>query len=157
MSNHALKTTRETSGPDKLAIAQIVIAVAGLIVATYLTIIDYSDVKPLCTGFGGCTSVQSSPYAFIGPIPVALLGVLGYIALLALRLARGRLSSEWDGYLPLFALSVSLIGVLYSAYLTYLEAFVILAWCPWCVASAILMLGYFVLAVIDWRQSVTVE
>jgi len=157
MSSRALKVTRETSGPNKLAIAQIVIAVAGLIVAMYLTIIDYSDVKPLCTGFGGCTSVQSSEYAFIGPIPVALLGVMGYIALLALRLARGRLSPEWDGYLPLLAFGVSLIGVLYSAYLTYLEAFVIYAWCPWCVTSAILMVAYFALAVIDWRQSVTVE
>jgi uncharacterized membrane protein len=138
---------------DWLAIAQWVVSIAGLAVASYLTIIDYSEVKPLCTGVGGCSSVQSSGYAFIGPIPVALLGVMGYLALLALRLARGKLSLELDGYLPLTALAVSLIGVLYSAYLTYLEAFVIKAWCPWCVSSAILMTVYFVLAIVDWRQT----
>ncbi len=146
-------TERLTPKRNWLAMAQLVIGVAGVIVASYLTIIDYSDVKPLCTGVGGCSDVQSSGYAFIGPIPVALLGVVGYIVLLALRLARGRLSPDLDSYLPLAALGVSLIGVLYSAYLTYLEAFVIKAWCPWCVCSAILMTIYFALAVLDWRQA----
>lgn len=149
-----MTSKQTTTQRDWLGIAQVVIAAAGLLVAIYLTVIDYSDIKPLCTGVGGCTSVQSSPYAWIGPVPVALLGVMGYIALLALRLARGRLSPELDSYIPLAAFSVSLVGVLYSAYLTYLEAFVILAWCPWCVTSAILMTMYFVLAAIDWRRNV---
>jgi uncharacterized membrane protein len=140
-----------------LFLAQVAIAVAGLAVAIYLTIIDYSDVKPFCTGFGGCTSVQSSPYAFIGPVPVALLGVVGYMVLLALRLVKGQVPPDLESYVPLAAFGASLIGVLYSAYLTYLEAFVILAWCPWCVTSAILMAAYFVLAVIDWRQSAVVD
>ncbi len=149
----------ENSAPRRngLAIAQIIIAVAGLVVAIYLTIIDYSDAKPLCTGFGGCSSVQSSSYAFIGPVPVAMLGVIGYSVLLGLRLARGRWLPDLDGYIPLAALGASLIGVLYGAYLTYLEAFVIRAWCPWCVMSAILMTAFFALAVIDWRQSSAAE
>ena len=140
-------------GRDGLAIAQVVIAIAGMLVAIYLTIIDYTGVEPYCAGYGGCNTVQSSEYAFIGPVPVALLGVLGYLALLALRLARGRVGPELEDYLPLLAFGGSLIGLLYSAYLTYLEAFVILAWCLWCIASALLMTAYFVLAVLDWRRS----
>ncbi len=132
--------------------AQIVIGLAGLAVAVYLTVIDYSDIKPLCTGVGGCESVQASPYAWIGPVPVALLGVIGYTLLLVLRLAQGRVVPKWEGYVALAALGVALVGVLYSAYLTYLEAFVIQAWCPWCVASAILMAAYFVLTVVDGRR-----
>ena len=98
---------------------------------------------------GNCEAVQTSPYAELLGVPVSIWGLLGYLALLALYLVK---RNNWAnlGWVArqLFFLT-TLIGVLYSAYLTYLELFVIHAICPWCVASAVVMTALFVLAIVD--------
>jgi uncharacterized membrane protein len=99
-------------------------------------------VAPVClAGGGGCETVQSSRYAEILGVPVAALGLGEYAGLLLSALLRG----EGGALLGLF---VTLASVLFSAYLTYLELFVIYAICQWCVASAALMTAAFILCVI---------
>lgn len=123
--------------------AALAIAALGVAVAGYLTYVHYAGLKPFCAGGGGgCERVQSSSYASLGAIPVAVLGLAGYVAItIALLVAgeRARLAAA--------ALAVSGFG--FSAYLTYLELFVVRAICQWCVASAVLLT---VLAVLTgWR------
>jgi uncharacterized membrane protein len=116
----------------RLRRAALVLAVAGLGVAAYLTYVHYADVKPLCTIAHGCVKVQTSRYAKLAGVPVALLGLIGYALLLA---------SLWvPGERGLIAGAlIALGGFGFSAYLTYREVFTIRAICQWCVISAILM------------------
>jgi uncharacterized membrane protein len=117
----------------RLRIATAVLALAGLGVAGYLTWVHYADLEPICAGgSGGCEKVQSSDYAELAGIPVALLGLIGYGAILA--------SLMLPGDLGRFAGAVlALAGFGFSAWLTYVELFEIDAICQWCVASAVIM------------------
>ena len=127
----------------RLRIATLVIALLGVCVASYLTYVHYGGLQPFCAGGGhGCERVQSSSYAKLGGIPVAVLGLGGYLAITVALVVPGELAR-----LGAAALAVSGCG--FSAYLTYLELFVIHAICQWCVASAILLTLLAVLAV--WR------
>ena len=123
------------SAPDSRTLRVVLggLAVAGLLVSAYLTWAHFADLAPVC-GFGGhgCQAVQSSRYATILSVPVAVMGLAGYAGLLLAALLKG----EIGAYLGLL---VALVGTLFSAYLTYLEIFVIGAICQWCVASAAIM------------------
>ena len=119
------------------------LALVGLGIATYLTIVHYTGASPVCAVNHGCETVQKSKYAELGGIPVALIGLAGYVGILGSFLIRGE-----NGRLARVALTV--IGFLFSAYLTYLELFVIDAICQWCVASAILMTALLVASVYDF-------
>jgi uncharacterized membrane protein len=117
-----------------------VLAIVGLGVAGYLTFVETQNVAAVCGPVGDCNTVQSSPYArLFGVLPVGVLGLAGYVAILAAwavgRHSRGSLA----GYAPLLLFALSLFGVLFSIYLTYLELAVILAVCAWCLASAMIM------------------
>lgn len=124
--------------------AMAALALAGLGVATYLTAVHYSGGEPVCAVGHGCQTVQESEYADIAGVPVALIGLIGYVAiLLSLVVLRGE-----TGRLARVAMTV--VGFAFSAYLTYLELFVIDAICQWCVASAVIMTALLVLAVVDF-------
>ena len=123
------------------------LSVAGLLMSAYLTWVHFLGVSPIClTGSGGCEAVQTSRYAEIFGVPVAVLGLAGYAGLLLSALLRG----ESGALLGLF---VALVSVLFSAYLTWLELFVIHAICQWCVTSAILMAASFLLTAARVRRS----
>ena len=109
-----------------------VLAAVGLAIAGYLTYVHYSGDEPLCLASGACERVQSSDYAKLAGVPVALLGVVGYAAILA-SLAIGGEAGRMITALLAF------VGVGFSAYLTYAEVFEIEALCQWCVASAAIM------------------
>jgi uncharacterized membrane protein len=128
---------------------ELILIAAGIFIASYLTYVKLFGIKPYCAGVGDCEAVQTSPYAELFGVPVAIWGLLGYLALLALFLVK---RYDWRnlGWVARQAFFlVTLVGLLYSAYLTYLELFVINAICPWCVASAIVMAALFVLAIVD--------
>ena len=106
---------------------------AGIAISLYLLYNHLGGTVPACVGgSGGCETVQTSRYSEILGVPVALLGVLGYAGILLSAAMKG----ENGAILGLF---VALVGTLFSAYLTYLELFVIRAICQWCVASALLI------------------
>jgi uncharacterized membrane protein len=117
-----------------------VLAVIGLGVATYLTIVHYAGLKPACTAGESCIKVQTSEWSKLDGIPVALLGLIGYIGILGSLLAPDREESR------LATLALTLIGFGFSAYLTYRELFSIHAVCEWCASSAVILTILFVSA-----------
>lgn len=120
--------------------AVIALAIAGIAIAGYLTWVHYEGIDPVCVGGGGgCERVQASEYSELGGVPVALLGLLTYLAILGLALAG-------EGARVVLA-GVALIAFGFSAYLTYLELFVIDAICQWCVASAVVATALAAVAV----------
>jgi uncharacterized membrane protein len=123
-----------------------VLAAAGLLISVYLTWVHFAQVAPVCVGgSGGCETVQSSRYATVLGVPVAVLGIIGYAGLLFSAVLRGELG-VYLGFL------FALVGTLFSAYLTYLEVFVIHAICQWCVASAAIMVAALICAALAaWR------
>lgn len=127
--------------------AQGLLALAGAGVSGYLTVVHLQGSEALCGGVGNCELVQNSSYAELGGMPVALLGLLAYLAILSLCLLRlTPYSREW---LPLAVFGLSLAAVIYSAYLTYVELFILEAICVWCVASAALVTAIFGLVTVE--------
>ena len=120
-----------------------VLALGGFFVALYLFAHNLGLGGPIVCGVGDCAAVQSSQYATLGPIPVSFIGVLGYVALLALSFVGLRPNHRESRMIGGLLLAGSLGGGLFSVYLTYLEAFVIEAWCQYCVVSAIIITAIF--------------
>ena len=115
------------------------LALAGLIVAAYLAYVEVTLADAVCGLVGNCNTVQQSEYARILNIPIGVLGVLGYVLIFGLWVAsRGK--SRWTRWALLL---VTAGGVAFSAYLTFLEPFVIGATCVWCLTSAVVMLMLF--------------
>lgn len=114
-------------------------AFLGMLVSAYLTWIHWSGSKALCAGIGDCETVNTSAYAEIGGIPVALLGFGMYVALFGLSMYGRRADPGMLSTVALAVFGISLAGVLFSAYLTYIEVAVLHAICPWCVTSATLI------------------
>jgi uncharacterized membrane protein len=114
-----------------------VLALLGVAVAFYLTLVHYDEELLVCGVTSGCKTVQSSKYSELAGIPVALYGLAMYLSLLALGIARW-IRPRFASNATLAAAGIALVGALYALYLTYVELFVIDAICQWCVISAIL-------------------
>jgi uncharacterized membrane protein len=114
-----------------------VLALLGVAVAFYLTLVHYDEELLVCGVTSGCKTVQSSKYSELAGIPVALYGLAMYLSLLALGILRW-FRPRFASNATLAAAGIALIGALYALYLTYVELFVIDAICQWCVISAIL-------------------
>lgn len=113
-----------------------ILALVGFFISAYLWLWKIGRLGTLQCGTGGCERVQTSAYADFLGIPVAFYGVVGYAALLVVSLVglQPRFLERRAPTVALFALASA--GVGFTAYLTYLEAVVIEAWCRWCLASA---------------------
>jgi uncharacterized membrane protein len=134
-----------------LTIAILVIALVGTVEASYLTYIHYHGLASLpcfgkSSGHSSCEAVQSSVYSKLAGIPVALLGLLGYITILVTLFIRGEIGR-------LGGFGVALIGFGFSMYLTYRELFTLKEICEWCVASACLMTALLVLTSIRYLRA----
>lgn len=119
-----------------------VLCAAGIGIAGYLTYVHYAGLQPICGISHGCETVQTSAYATLLGIPVALLGLISYIVIfISLRLPGDR---------PLLtSYALTLIAFAFSVYLTYRELFTIHAICSWCVSSAIV---FTLLAIVGSRR-----
>jgi len=135
-------------------VLQLLLSLTGLGVAGYLSWNRLRGTVPVCVGLGRCDVVQASPYAQFAGIPIAYLGVAAYAGVLALVLYRRRTTGGAALRALLTQLGIVLAATLYSAWLTYLELYVIRAVCPWCVASALIFAGLLVLTVGDLARVV---
>lgn len=144
MSRPALATlpAEEEAAPgaplNRMALA--VLALFGVLISIYMLLYHLGMIGSIVCGTGGCETVQNSPWSSFLGIPVPLIGLVGYAALLATALLGLQPRRIADRRVALVLLTGALIAFAFSAYLTWLEAFVIHAWCRWCIASAVLTL-----------------
>ena len=131
----------------KLRWASVILTILGIMDATYLYIYKLSSNDRMCLGSGDCATVNYSRYSEVYGIPVALLGLLAYLIILGISILEIR-TTFFKTNANLLIFGISLVGVLFSAYLTYIELFVIFAVCPFCVISAILITLIFILSII---------
>jgi uncharacterized membrane protein len=124
----------------------LALALVGVGIAGYLVYVHYAHATVICSISHGCETVQKSKYAKLGGVPVALIGLFGYLAILASLFVRSELGR-------LAGAGMALVGVGFSGWLTYLEAERIHAWCQWCVGSAIVMT--LLAIVLVWRLLVS--
>jgi len=131
----------------------LLLTVAGIAVSSYLM---WGYATPgaslACGASSGCETVKNSPFASFMGLPLPVMGLVTYGLLFILIVGQNRPAIKQRGWSPFISLAIfgfSLTGVLYSAYLTYLELFVIYAICRWCVASAIIMVAIFGLSILN--------
>jgi uncharacterized membrane protein len=127
-------------------------SLVGLFVSGYLYLYKIGRIGTLACGSGACETVQLSRWSRFAGIEVSLIGVLGYAGLLILTLASVQprlVERRWPA--DLLAVLAG-IGVLFTAYLTYAELFIIRAVCRWCLGSAVLITAIFLFALLERRR-----
>lgn len=129
------------------------ISLAGLFVGAYLTLFKFGIIGTLACGVGSCEQVQTSRWSVFLGLPVATWGLGFYAVMLALSIAGIQSRYAESRGLSLAVLLLTGWGVLFTAWLNYLEGFVIHAWCEWCLGSATMVVALFILAVWDWRET----
>lgn len=134
--------------------ASLLLSVLGVLISTYLSVKRFTGGSLACSRWAQCDVVNNSLYAKIYGVPVAFIGLAGYLLILGLALAA--LETEGDRRRLLVALGLvfALGGLGFSAYLTYIELYVIEAICSWCVASAIVITLLAVVGTVNlWRTA----
>jgi uncharacterized membrane protein len=129
------------------------IALAGFFVATYLALFKLGLIGTMTCSVGSCETVQLSRWAMLMGLPVAVWGVGYYALVFALTFASTQERFADSRGLALALLLLTGWGLIFSAWLTYLELFVINAICQWCVVSAVLAVILFALSWLDWRET----
>ena len=120
--------------------AMVVVAVLGLALASYLVYVHYSGTPPACTAGNACLKVQTSVYSKLAGVPVALIGLIGYVGIFLSLLVPDR------DEVRLATLVMTVIGVGFSGYLTYRELFTLKTICEECATSAVLLALLFLAA-----------
>ncbi len=129
----------------------VLLAVVGVGIALYLTLYKVGVIGVLSCSIGSCETVNTSKWSVLFGVPIAAWGLAAYVALLVLAVAGS--SGAREASVPIAKMIVALAtwSVLFSAWLTYLELFVIHAICIWCVTSAVLWVVILAVALTDLR------
>lgn len=130
----------------------LLLSILGAIDSVYLWIIKLVNKPTLCIqGVGDCWSVNTSKYSEINGVPISVLGAAAYLLIIIVVIFENRIELvKRNSTLAVFG--ITLIGVVYSAYLTYLEIWIIRAICPFCILSALIMLALFSLSIIGLKN-----
>ncbi|MCJ7569061.1 MAG: vitamin K epoxide reductase family protein [Anaerolineales bacterium] len=142
---------KEKHPSEPIWLVSVLLVLTGAVDSAYLAFLKFTGTVAACSNIGDCEAVNNSKYAEIGGIPLALLGLLGYLAILAFLVLETRFPS-WKEGLHLSIFGFTLAGTIYSAYLTYIEIAVLHAICPYCVVSAVVMLLLFVISIMRLRR-----
>ena len=132
-----------------------VLALVGLFVALYLWLHALGIGGPLKCGTGGCDTVQTSRWAVFLGMPVAFYGVVGYLLILLVAIAGLRPAALAQRQWSVLLAALATVGFLFTAYLTYLELFVIHAICRWCVGSAVIITAIWFVSLLALRSPAT--
>jgi uncharacterized membrane protein len=134
-----METPAAVTAPPASRMALAIFALLGLLVAGYMLAYTVGWIPAIACGEGGgCTRVQSSPWAVFMGVPVPAWGVIGYGVALGLAIVGLQPAHARDRRIALLLLAAGAGGFAFSAYLTWLEAFVIGSWCRWCIGSAVI-------------------
>jgi uncharacterized membrane protein len=139
----------QAAAPPVPRMIMAVLALAGLLLATYMFLYKVGVLATLACGTGGCDAVQNSPFAVFLGIPVPLIGVLGYGLVFGLTLAGVQPHYVGDRRIALALLLSCTAAAVFTIYLNYLEAVVIRAWCRWCIGSAVIVAALFLLSLTE--------
>ncbi|HNT73874.1 MAG TPA: vitamin K epoxide reductase family protein [Anaerolineae bacterium] len=120
------------------------LVVLGVIVAGYLAYVETQQVAAVCGPVGDCNAVQQSEFALLlGFLPIAVLGLMGYVGIGAAWGVARYMPDPWANLAKLALVGMAWFGIAFSIYLTFLEPFVIGATCAWCLTSAVVMTALF--------------
>ena len=133
----------------------VALAIIGLSVSTYMTIFKIVNDRRMCLGSGGCNDINNSPYSEINGIPVAVFGIVGYAAILAVHYLETKRGYFKDNAVMLI-FGMALTGFLFTLWLVYVEVVLVKALCPFCVTSQIGMTIIFIISIVrlvrDFQQ-----
>jgi uncharacterized membrane protein len=132
--------------PDWLRATAIVLSVLGILTAGYMTWAELTNNETVCIDAGSidCAAVADSAYAKTFGIPVALLGLVGYVAILGVLVLEDQFHLL-AAYGRTLVVGMALFGVIFQTYLTYVEAAVLEKWCQWCVASYVIITALLII------------
>lgn len=132
---------------NKFRLTSLALSGIGFLDSAYLAWVKLTHNEAYCGVLGDCQTVNTSPYSEIGGIPIALLGMGAYFFIFGLLYLESR-GDYWEENAPIWVFGLTLVGVIYSAYLTYIEIAVLRAICPYCVVSAVIMLILFSISIV---------
>lgn len=127
--------------------ASVALVIVGLLVSIYMTIYKVTSNNAMCLGSGDCSTVNASKYSEVNDIPVAVLGVVGYAAILVVHYFENR-NRFFKQNSTLMIFGLSLTGFIFTVWLIYVEIALLKAICPFCVTSQVAMTIIFTIAVI---------
>jgi uncharacterized membrane protein len=127
--------------------ALLVLVVIGLLVSIYMTIYKFTQNDAMCIGSGDCKTVNASRFSEIYGIPVSVVGMAGYAAILAMLLLEKRVEFLRKN-VSMILFAFALMGFMFTLYLVYVEVAILKAYCPFCVTSQVTMTLIFILSVI---------
>ncbi|MGH7576058.1 MAG: vitamin K epoxide reductase family protein [Longimicrobiales bacterium] len=151
----ATAPVEETAAPaaPRNRMISAVLALVGAVIAGYMFLYSVGAVTSLACGAGGeCETVQASPWAAFYGVPVPLIGLIGYALILAASLAGVQPAFVGDRRIAAALLGLSTIAFIFSIYLSAVEAFLIEAWCRWCIASAVVSTLLFLASLPELRR-----
>lgn len=153
MSAVVANEIREDVGAPAARMGIAVLSLLGVFLAGYLLLHRLGVIGTLaCGASGGCETVQSSAYATFAGMPVPAIGVGGYLLLLITALAGAQPALAADRRVGLALLGLATGALAFTAYLNYVEAFVLHAWCRFCLGSAALVVLIFLLSLTEMRN-----
>lgn len=124
----------------------VALVVLGLLVSIYMTVYKLTANDSMCLGSGDCSTVNASRYSEVNGIPVAAIGIIGYVAILAVHYFENRNSFfKQNGALIIFGMALT--GFIFTVWLIYVEIALLNAICPFCVTSQAAMTVIFIIAV----------
>ena len=127
--------------------ASIALVIVGLLVSIYMTIYKVTSNDSMCLGSGDCSTVNASIYSEVNGIPVAVIGILGYVAILGVLIYEKRTPFfKENGTLMIFGMALT--GFLFTVWLIYVEVALLHALCPFCLTSQVSMTLIFIMSVI---------
>ncbi|HLB09945.1 MAG TPA: vitamin K epoxide reductase family protein [Gemmatimonadaceae bacterium] len=129
----------------------VLLAAVGIGIALYLTLYKVGVIGVLSCSIGSCETVNTSKWSMLMGIPIAAWGLAAYAALLVVAMAGSTEAREASVPIARMLVALAAWSVLFSAWLTYLELFVIHAICIWCVTSALLWVVILAVSVADLR------
>jgi uncharacterized membrane protein len=143
------------TGPDRpwRSLALMGVALAGIGVSIYVTVLHYAHVNPVCsdTGAINCQKVLTSPQSVFLGIPVPVYGLVFFIAMFVACLPRFWHTTTW--WIPWVRLGMSVVGIAFALRLIYEELFVIRSLCLWCTGAHVLSFAMFVIIVTGWEDA----
>jgi len=128
------------------------LALAGIFISIYLTLYKLGVIGELSCSIGSCETVNTSRWSIFLGLPVAAWGLLFYLDVFGVALLGTMPRWENEPVISIILVVEAAIGVLFSAWLTYLELAVIHAICTWCVTSAVIVVAILLVSVADWRE-----